>query len=84
MRECLSLLTSESRSSNLEVEAAVAEAQRLLAAQLQVDPSSLASQVEYNLAATRARLAATRAAEAGRQARVAQATAPPIATDAPT
>ena len=64
--------------------AAVAEAQRQLASQLRIDPLSLMSQVEYNLAATRARWAAARAAEAGHQARVAQATEPPTATDAPT
>ena len=64
--------------------AAVAEAQRRLAAQLQVDPLSMRSQIEYNLAATRARWAAERAVEAGRTALVARATEPPIATDAPT
>ena len=64
--------------------AAVAEAQRQLAAQLQVDPLSMMSQIEYNLAATRARWAAERAAEAGRTAAVARAMEPPIATDAPT
>ena len=62
--------------------AAVAEAQRQLAAQL--DPLSMMSQIEYNLAATRARWAAECAAEAGRAAAVARTTEPPIATDAPT
>ena len=63
---------------------AVAQAQRQLAALMQVDPLSMMSQVEHNLAATRLRWATARAAEAGRTAQVAQATEPPIATDAPT
>ena len=63
---------------------AVARAQRRLAALMQVDPLSMMSQVEHNLAATRLRWATARAAEAGRTALVAQATEPPIATDAPT
>ena len=63
---------------------AVARAQCQLAALMQVDPLSMMSQVEHNLAATRLRWATARAAEAGRTAQVAQATEPPIATDAPT